>query len=169
MEDTDFHELGRQLLTEFGSMHQRISRFADKALGGEWLSCALSCSPAVRSRRANSLIAPGFRAPASPTSCAPSKPGLGRARALKDRPSSRTRHGDRQRPTRSRNQTSGIRETHRGLPRAARRNRYPRDGAPPKACQRNYRSQSRKERCRVRILKLFKSISWHCSQLSCLS
>ena len=35
MEDTDFHELGRQLLTEFGSMHQRISRFADKALGGE--------------------------------------------------------------------------------------------------------------------------------------
>lgn len=35
MEDTDFHELGSQLLTEFGSMHQRISRFADKALGGE--------------------------------------------------------------------------------------------------------------------------------------
>ena len=35
MEDTGFHELGRQLLTEFGSMHQRISRFADKALGGE--------------------------------------------------------------------------------------------------------------------------------------
>ena len=35
MEDTDFHELGRQLLTEFGSMHQRVSRFADKALGGE--------------------------------------------------------------------------------------------------------------------------------------
>ena len=35
MEDTNFHELGRQLLTEFGSMHQRISRFADKALGGE--------------------------------------------------------------------------------------------------------------------------------------
>ena len=35
MEDTDFRELGRQLLTEFGSMHQRISRFADKALGGE--------------------------------------------------------------------------------------------------------------------------------------
>ena len=27
MEDTDFRELGRQLLTEFGSMHQRISRF----------------------------------------------------------------------------------------------------------------------------------------------
>ena len=35
MEDTDFHELGRQLLTEFGSMHHRISRSADKALGGE--------------------------------------------------------------------------------------------------------------------------------------
>lgn len=35
VEDTDFYELGRQLLTEFGSMHQRISRFADKALGGE--------------------------------------------------------------------------------------------------------------------------------------
>ena len=35
MEDTDFHELGRQLLTEFGSMHQRISRFVDKALSGE--------------------------------------------------------------------------------------------------------------------------------------
>lgn len=35
MEDTDFHELGRQLFTEFGSMHQRVSRFADKALGGE--------------------------------------------------------------------------------------------------------------------------------------
>ena len=34
MEDTDFRELGRQLLTEFGSMHQRISRFADKALAG---------------------------------------------------------------------------------------------------------------------------------------
>lgn len=35
MKDTDFRELGRQLLTEFGSMHQRISRFADKALSGE--------------------------------------------------------------------------------------------------------------------------------------
>ena len=35
MEDTDFRELGRQLLAEFGSMHQRVSRFADKALGGE--------------------------------------------------------------------------------------------------------------------------------------
>ena len=35
MEDTNFRELGRQLLTEFGSMHQRVSRFADKALGGE--------------------------------------------------------------------------------------------------------------------------------------
>ena len=35
MEDTDFHELGRQLFTEFGSMHQRVSRFADQALGGE--------------------------------------------------------------------------------------------------------------------------------------
>ena len=35
MKDTDFRELGRQLLSEFGSMHQRISRFADKALGGE--------------------------------------------------------------------------------------------------------------------------------------
>lgn len=35
MEDTDFRELGRQLLTEFGSMHQRISHFADKALSGE--------------------------------------------------------------------------------------------------------------------------------------
>ena len=38
MENTDFRELGRQLLTEFGSMHQRISRFADKALGGEILT-----------------------------------------------------------------------------------------------------------------------------------
>ena len=35
MEDTDFHELGRQLLTEFGSIHQRVSRFADHALSGE--------------------------------------------------------------------------------------------------------------------------------------
>lgn len=35
MEDTDFHELGRQLFTEFGSLHQRVSRFADKALSGE--------------------------------------------------------------------------------------------------------------------------------------
>lgn len=35
MEDTDFHELGRQLFTEFGSMHQRISRFTDQALSGE--------------------------------------------------------------------------------------------------------------------------------------
>ena len=35
MEDTDFRELGRQLLTEFGSMHHRILRSADKALGGE--------------------------------------------------------------------------------------------------------------------------------------
>lgn len=35
MEDTDFYELGRQLLTEFGSMHQRISRFTDQALSGE--------------------------------------------------------------------------------------------------------------------------------------
>jgi len=34
VEDTDFRELGRQLLAEFGSMHQRISRFADKALRG---------------------------------------------------------------------------------------------------------------------------------------
>ena len=35
MEDTDFHELGRQLLTEFGGIHQRVSRFVDKALSGE--------------------------------------------------------------------------------------------------------------------------------------
>lgn len=35
MEDTDFRELGRQLFTEFGSMHQRISRFTDQALSGE--------------------------------------------------------------------------------------------------------------------------------------
>lgn len=35
MEGTDFHELGRQLFTEFGSLHQRVSRFADKALSGE--------------------------------------------------------------------------------------------------------------------------------------
>ena len=35
MEDTDFHELGRQLFTEFGSIHQRITRFADQALSGE--------------------------------------------------------------------------------------------------------------------------------------
>ena len=37
MEDTDFHELGRQLLTEFGSMHHRISRSSDKALGKGWV------------------------------------------------------------------------------------------------------------------------------------
>jgi predicted transcriptional regulator len=35
VEDTDFHELGRQLLTEFGGIHQRVSRFVDKALSGE--------------------------------------------------------------------------------------------------------------------------------------
>lgn len=35
MEDTDFRKLGRQLFTEFGSMHQRISRFTDQALSGE--------------------------------------------------------------------------------------------------------------------------------------
>lgn len=35
MEDTDFRELGRQLFTEFGSMHQRVSRFTDQALSGE--------------------------------------------------------------------------------------------------------------------------------------
>ena len=35
MEDTDFHELGRQLFAEFGGVHQRVSRFADKALSGE--------------------------------------------------------------------------------------------------------------------------------------
>lgn len=35
MEDADFRELGRQLFTEFGSMHQRISRFTDQALSGE--------------------------------------------------------------------------------------------------------------------------------------
>lgn len=35
MKDTDFRELGRQLFTEFGSMHQRISRFTDQALSGE--------------------------------------------------------------------------------------------------------------------------------------
>lgn len=35
MEDTDFHELGSQLLTEFGGIHQRVSRFVDKALSGE--------------------------------------------------------------------------------------------------------------------------------------
>ena len=35
MEDTDFRELGRQLLTEFGGIHQRVSRFVDKALSGE--------------------------------------------------------------------------------------------------------------------------------------
>jgi len=35
VEDTDFRELGRQLFTEFGSMHQRISRFTDQALSGE--------------------------------------------------------------------------------------------------------------------------------------
>ena len=35
MKDADFRELGRQLLTEFCSMHQRISRFADTALSGE--------------------------------------------------------------------------------------------------------------------------------------
>ena len=35
MEDTDFHELGRQLFTEFGSMHQHVSRFVDQAMSGE--------------------------------------------------------------------------------------------------------------------------------------
>ena len=35
MEDTDFHELGRQLFTEFGSLHQRVSRVTDQALSGE--------------------------------------------------------------------------------------------------------------------------------------
>lgn len=35
MEDTDFRELRRQLFTEFGSMHQRVSRFTDQALSGE--------------------------------------------------------------------------------------------------------------------------------------
>ena len=35
MEGTDFHALGRQLFTEFGSLHQRVSRFTDQALSGE--------------------------------------------------------------------------------------------------------------------------------------
>lgn len=35
MEDIDYRELGRQLFTEFGSMHQRVSRFTDQALCGE--------------------------------------------------------------------------------------------------------------------------------------
>ena len=35
MEGTDFHELGRQLFLEFGSLHQRVSRFTDQALSGE--------------------------------------------------------------------------------------------------------------------------------------
>ena len=35
MEDTDFHELGRQLFTDFGSMHQHVSRFVDQAMSGE--------------------------------------------------------------------------------------------------------------------------------------
>ena len=35
MEGTDFHELGRQLIIEFGSLHQRVSRFTDQALSGE--------------------------------------------------------------------------------------------------------------------------------------
>ena len=42
-----------------------------------WPSCAPSYSPAVRSRRANSLIAPGSRVPASPISYAPSRPRAG--------------------------------------------------------------------------------------------
>ena len=42
MEDTDFHELGRQLFTEFGSIHQRITRFADQALSGEMAALMLA-------------------------------------------------------------------------------------------------------------------------------
>jgi len=57
MEDTDFHELGRQLLTEFGSMHQRISRFADKALGGEMAVMSALMRGYLSARIANILRA----------------------------------------------------------------------------------------------------------------
>ena len=45
MEDTDFHELGRQLFTEFGSMHQHVSRFVDQAMSGEMASATLRMLP----------------------------------------------------------------------------------------------------------------------------
>ena len=35
MDNTDFHKLGRQLFIEFGSLHQRVSRFTEQALSGE--------------------------------------------------------------------------------------------------------------------------------------
>ena len=48
-----------------------------KPSAARWPSCAPSYSPAVRSRRANSLIVPGSRAPVSPISYAPSRPRAG--------------------------------------------------------------------------------------------
>ena len=59
MEDTDFRELGRQLLTEFGSMHQRISRFADKALmlaGGSLTPSELADRAWVSSARIANIL-----------------------------------------------------------------------------------------------------------------
>ena len=56
MEDTDFRELGRQLLTEFGSMHQRISRFADKAAGGSLTPSELADRAWVSSARIANIL-----------------------------------------------------------------------------------------------------------------
>lgn len=77
MKDTDFRELGRQLLTEFGSMHQRISRFADKALSGEMAVMRALMLAGGSLTPSELAIVPGSRAPASPISCALSKPKAG--------------------------------------------------------------------------------------------
>ena len=115
MEDTDFHELGSQLLTEFGGIHQRVSRFVDKALSGEMavmralMLAGGSLTPSELADRAwvsNARIANILRA-------LEAKGWV-----------------ERQGIPGSRNQTPGIRGPHRGFPRTARRNRYPRDGAP---------------------------------------
>ena len=88
--------LGVSSLPSLAACISAFRALRTKLSAARWQSCAPSCSLAARSRRANSLIAPGSRAPPVSPFCAPSKPGLGRAQALKDRPPSRARHGDRQ-------------------------------------------------------------------------
>ena len=156
MEDTDFHELGRQLLTEFGSMHQRVSRFADKALGGEMavmralMLAGGSLTPSELADRAwvsSARIANILRAL--------------EAKGWVEREHSKT---DRRRVH--------VTVTDKGFHDLEIKRREFEDrtaafleqfgetdtqeGASSKTCQRNYRPQPRKERCRVRILKLFK-------------
>ena len=69
--------LGVSSLPSLAAFTSAFRALWTKLSAARWLSCAPLCSLAVRSRRANSLIAPGSRVPASPISYALSKPRAG--------------------------------------------------------------------------------------------